>query len=120
MKENIDFVQQHYDNIVELFRKINIEYPNLVTIHNKLHKNFYENINELGIYIDEVEDEMEELKEEINDLEEEVRDLTFKYKSYDYFSTESLKDKLKLEIIIKAFNEYSLEQLEEKLNLSWV
>jgi len=69
---------------------------------------------------EELLDEIEDLEDEILDLRNEVQDLEREMKNFWDFQIRTLHDELKLSILHKAFQKYSLDELENKLNMDWL
>ncbi len=115
-------------------------YDELLEFHDHYEDKIWElnnNLEKLQGEYDDLEDDKEELEEKVeelgndrdilkikhDDLESELEELRFKYEKYsemEGLEINGLNDSLKLTILIKAFKKYTVQELEQRLNLDFI
>lgn len=103
-----DFYDQYDDNIWGLenkLEKLQDEYEDLEDELDSLKKSH-----------DKLKDEHDGLVESYDELEQNYD----KYSQIEGLDVQGLNDNLKLTILIKAFQQYSVDELEKRLDLNFV
>lgn len=100
-----DYLRRFYQEHKNLIIKESVEYGDLK-----------EDFEELSDKHDNLKDEYEELEDKLETMEYKYEFLT----DLGIPTTMSLMDKLKLTTLLKSLDRYSLEEIENRLDLNWM